>query len=70
MKTQKEIIAEYMVAAQETLLKLELNEQFLQERYAKDNNRRALEEMTRLASDKKDTQAWIEFLERKTKETA
>ncbi len=68
MKTEKEIIAEYIVSAKETLMKLALNEAFLQERYAQDNNRRVLEEMTRLASDKKDTQAWLEFLERKEKE--
>jgi hypothetical protein len=66
MKTREEIIAEYLQNAQETLQKIALNEEFLQERYATDSNKRVLDEMTRLASDKKDTEAWIAFLTRKS----
>lgn len=64
MKTKQEIISDYLAGAQETIIKLDLNEQYLQARYAQENNKRQLEELAKIAADKKETQNWIEFLSR------
>ena len=62
MKTKKEIIADYLDSANEAIIRIELSEQYLQNKYAQENNQHVLEELAKLKASKKENEDWIEFL--------
>ncbi|MFA6495239.1 MAG: hypothetical protein WC246_03035 [Candidatus Paceibacterota bacterium] len=63
MKTQKEIIKEYLESAKENLIKLDIRMKFIQNECAKENKRQDMEELMQLTAQKKEIERWIQFLE-------
>ncbi len=63
MKTKKDVLKEYLDDARETILKIEITEQYLQEKNAQKENHHILEELAKLQANKKETEEWIMYLE-------
>ena len=63
MKTKKDVLKEYLDDAWETILKIEITEQYLQEKNAQKENHHILEELAKLQANKKETEEWIMYLE-------
>jgi len=62
MKNKQEIIQEFLDNAQESLMRIELTESYLQKKYAEEQHKHILDEMAKLAANKKETQDWISFM--------
>lgn len=62
MKTKQEIVQEFLDNAQESLIRIELTETYLQKKYAEEQHKHILDEMAKLAANKKETQDWIAFM--------
>ncbi|AKM78674.1 MAG: hypothetical protein UY31_C0026G0005 [Candidatus Wolfebacteria bacterium GW2011_GWE1_48_7] len=62
MKNKQEIIQEFLDNAQESLIRIELTESYLQKKYAEEQHKHILDEMAKLAANKKETQDWISFM--------
>lgn len=67
MKTKKEIIAEYIEKAKENLLRLEISHKYLQNKYAEENKKAILEELSHVTAEQKGTEDWLKFLETEAK---
>lgn len=63
MKTKQEIVQEFLDNAQESLIRIELTETYLQKKYAEEQHKHILDEMAKLAANKKETQDWIAFMQ-------
>lgn len=63
MKTKQEIVQEFLDNAQESLIRIELTETYLQKKYAEEQHKHILDEMAKLAANKKETQDWITFMQ-------
>lgn len=63
MKTKQEIVQEFLNNAQESLIRIELTETYLQKKYAEEQHKHILDEMAKLAANKKETQDWIAFMQ-------
>lgn len=62
MKNKKEILQEYLNNAQETMVKIGIRMDYLQEKYAKENKNSLLQDLAQVTADKKETEEWIAFL--------
>lgn len=62
MKTKKEILQELLSGAEETLIRIEITEKYLQQLYAQDNKQNILEELAKLTANKKENENWRNFL--------
>lgn len=62
MKTKKEILKDYLEDAQESMIKIEISERYLQNRYAVENKQVLADELAKLSSNRKETEKWMEFL--------
>ncbi|OGM92725.1 hypothetical protein A2372_00830 [Candidatus Wolfebacteria bacterium RIFOXYB1_FULL_54_12] len=63
MKTKQEIVREFLDNAMESLIRIELTEAYLQKKYGEEQHKHILDEMAKLAANKKETQDWISFME-------
>lgn len=63
MKNKQEIVQEFLDNAQESLIRIELTEAYLQKKYAEEQHKHVLDEMAKLAANKKETQEWIAFMQ-------
>ncbi len=63
MKTKQEILKEFLDNAQESLIRIEITEQYLQKKYGEEQHKHILDELAKLAANKKETQEWISFME-------
>ncbi|OGM93779.1 hypothetical protein A2524_02555 [Candidatus Wolfebacteria bacterium RIFOXYD12_FULL_48_21] len=63
MKTKQEIVQEFLDNAKESLIRIELTETYLQKKYGEEQHKHILDEMAKLAANKKETQDWISFME-------
>lgn len=63
MKNKQEIVQEFLDNAQESLIRIELTETYLQKKYAEEQHKHILDEMAKLAANKKETQDWITFMQ-------
>ena len=63
MKTKQEIVQEFLDNAKESLIRIELTEAYLQKKYGEEQHKHLLDEMAKLAANKKETQDWISFME-------
>ena len=63
MKTKQEIAQEFLDNARESLIRIELTEAYLQKKYGEEQHKHILDEMAKLAANKKETQDWISFME-------
>ena len=63
MKTKQEIVQEFLDNAKESLIRIELTEAYLQKKYGEEQHKHILDEMAKLAANKKETQDWISFME-------
>lgn len=63
MKTKQEIVQEFFDNAKESLIRIELTEAYLQKKYGEEQHKHILDEMAKLAANKKETQDWISFME-------
>lgn len=63
MKTKQEIVQEFLDNAKESLIRIELTETYLQKKYGEEQHKHLLDEMAKLAANKKETQDWISFME-------
>jgi hypothetical protein len=62
MKTKKEIVEDYIVNAEEALVKIQIRLDYLQNKYAKDSKQAYMQDMAQLTADKKETEEWLAFL--------
>lgn len=62
MKTKQEILQEFLDNAQESLIRIEITEAYLQKKYAEEQHKHILDEMAKLAANKKETEEWISFM--------
>ncbi len=63
MKTKKDVLKEYLDDAKESIFKIDITEQYLQEKNAQKENHHILEELAKLQAQKKETEEWITYLE-------
>lgn len=63
MKTRKEITQEFLDNAKESLIRIEITEAYLQKKYGEEQHKHVLDELAKLAANKKETQDWISFME-------
>ncbi|HBI25238.1 MAG: hypothetical protein UT41_C0003G0068 [Candidatus Wolfebacteria bacterium GW2011_GWC2_39_22] len=63
MKTRKELVQEFLDNAKESLIRIELTEAYLQKKYGEEQHQHILDEMAKLAANKKETTDWISFME-------
>jgi predicted DNA-binding protein YlxM (UPF0122 family) len=69
MKTKKEIIQELIERSKESLIRIDIQMSFFQNKHAAENRREYLEKLAELTADKKETEDWVAHLE-KQMETA
>lgn len=62
MKNKQEILQEFLDNAQESLIRIEITEAYLQKKYAEEQHKHVLDEMAKLAANKKETEEWISFM--------
>jgi hypothetical protein len=62
MKTKKEIIDDYIINAEEALLKIQIRLDYLRNKYAKDSKQAYMQDMAQMTTDKKETEEWLAFL--------
>lgn len=66
MKTKKELLGEFAEKAEESLARLEIQIEYVQGLYAKnEGNKHILEDLANLTANQKDTQEWLAFLKDK-----
>ncbi len=67
MKTRQEIVKEYIEKAKENLIRLEISKKYLENRYATENKKAILDELSHVTAEQKGTEDWIKFLEEEEK---
>ena len=50
------------MGAEETLLKIGVRLEYLQNKYAKENKNQYMQDMAQMTADKKETEEWLAFL--------
>lgn len=63
MKTKKEILQELLDGANETLIRIDITNSYLQNKYAENKNNHLLEELAKLEANRKENSEWAKFLE-------
>ena len=66
MRAKKEIVEEYLTNAEETLVKIQIRLDYLQNKYAKEGKNAYMQDMAQLTADKKETEEWQAFLKEQT----
>lgn len=62
MKTKHEILQEWVDKSEESLTRIDIRMGFVQNKYAVENKKHFLDELTQLTADKKETEEWLEYL--------
>ena len=62
MKTKQEVLQEWIDKSEESLTRIDIRMGFVQNKYAVENKKQFLDELTQLTGDKKETEEWLEYL--------
>lgn len=62
MKAKKDILQEYLVSAEENLIRIGIRTEYVQNRHAQENKNAWLQELAELTANRKETEDWITFL--------
>ena len=65
MKTKKELLQDYLDAAQEALIKIEIRSEYVQNKHGADGRNAWLQELAELTANKKETEEWVGFIKGK-----
>lgn len=67
MKTKKELLQEFLDAARENIIKIDIRSAYIQNEYATENKQADAHELAQLTTNKKESEKWATFLEEEIK---